>query len=83
MVIARLEADVHRRARRRASRLLERHDLGVRPASALVPALADDGLVFRQNTPHPGIRSGGVEPLIRKRERPAHHRVVEGREAGH
>ena len=83
MVVTGLEGDVHRRARRRVPRVLQRHDLGVRPARALVPALAYYGLIFRKHTPHPGIGGSGVETLFRKFERPPHHRVVERRKARH
>ena len=83
MVVTWLEGDVHRRARRRASRFLQRHYLGMRPAGALVPSLAYYGLVFCKHTPHPGIWGGGVETHFRKFERPPHHRVVERRKARH
>ena len=67
----------------RAGRLLESHNFGMRPAGALVPALADDFFSLGDDATDARIRRGGVEALLREFERAPHHGVVERRERGH
>src|SRR5687767_6242613 len=75
LMIARLEADVNRRAGRRG--FSQRDHFGVRAAGALVPSLAHNSGVFCHYTTHPGIRRSGVHALLRQLERAPHHGAVE------
>ena len=64
MVRARLERHVHRCAARPLAGLLERDDLGVRSACALVPALTDDLAVPFDDGADDGVRMrGAAAPL--------------------
>ena len=70
VVRARLERDVERRAARALAGRLERDDLGVRAALALVPALADDlAVAARRRRRRPGSGASCRGPARRARAR--------------
>lgn len=67
MVGARLEGDIERPSPGPFTRLIERDDLGVGRAGALVPSLADDiPLVVHDDRTHHGIGGGLSEGPIRQ-----------------
>ena len=66
---ARLEGHVERRALRRVAGRVERHDLGVRAALPLVPALADDLAVPDDDRADDRVRVRRPPPALRELER--------------
>src|SRR5207245_8486913 len=60
---------VERRAPRPLARRLERDDLGVRPAPALVPALPYDLAVAHEDRADDGVRMGRPAPSLSELER--------------
>ena len=76
MVRAGLERHVERGAASRFSRRLERNGLGVRPASALVPALADDLAVAHDDRADDRVRMRRSPPALGELERPLEHQEM-------
>ena len=69
VVRARLERHVHRGAARLLAGSVERDDLGVRPALALVPALADDLVSGDHDGAHDRVRMCRPAPALGELER--------------
>ena len=63
-MVAGLERHVERRAPGRLARGLERHDLRVRPALPLVPALADDLVATRDDGSDDRVRVRRPTPAL-------------------
>ena len=82
-MVAGLERDVKRGARRARAGLLERDDLGVRAAGLLVPALTENFIFGSHHAAHTGIGGGRVQAARGEIERPPHHGVVESAEGAH
>src|SRR5256886_17545291 len=78
-----LERHVHRRPGGLRAGGLERHDLGVCLAGALVPALADDALGVRDPAADARIRVGAGEAPLGEGEGALHGLAVELGERAH
>jgi len=83
LMAARFQVDVHCRPRGTGSGLVDGDHLGVRTAGLFVPAFANDGFALREDAADARIRRRGKKALLRKRERPRHHGVVERGKTGH
>ena len=83
LVRAGLERHVRRGSAGRAAGLVQRHDLGVRLARALVETLAHDLPPAHQHAAHARVRRRRVQAVPGELERPHHVVVIVGGEDGH